>query len=51
MSSKRFLTSRTFLIQIAIAVRYRAFIIFICMKGLENYTRHGQSHPVPDFQE
>lgn len=49
MSSQRFLTSRTFLIQIAIAVAIVLFLIFITMKGLEMYTRHGQSHPVPDF--
>ncbi len=49
MSSKRFLTSRTFLIQIAIAVAVVLLLIFITMKGLEMYTRHGESHPVPDF--
>lgn len=49
MSSSRFLTSRAFLIQIAIATAIVLVLIFITLKGLEIYTRHGQSHPVPDF--
>ncbi len=49
MTSKRFLTSRTFLIQMAIAVAIMLVLIFVTMKGLEMYTRHGQSHLVPDF--
>ncbi len=49
MGSPRFLTIRTFLIQIAIAVAIVLVLIFITLKGLEMYTRHGQSHPVPDF--
>ncbi|RIH63888.1 PASTA domain-containing protein [Mariniphaga sediminis] len=49
MSSSRFLTSRTFLIQLILAILVLAVILFIAMKGLEKYTRHGQSNPVPDF--
>ncbi len=49
MRSSRFLTSRTFLIQLAIAIAIVLVLIFLTLKGLEIYTRHGQSHPVPDF--
>ncbi len=49
MSFTRFLTSRTFLINLAIAVVLLAVIVFATMKGLEKYTRHGQSYPVPEF--
>lgn len=49
MSFKRFLTSRTFVVQIVFAVVLLAVLIFITMKGLEKYTRHGESNPVPDF--
>ena len=49
MSSQRFFTSRTFLIQIGIALAIVLLLVFITMKGLEMYTRHGESHPVPDF--
>ncbi len=49
MNSKRFLTSRTFLIQIAIAAAIVIILVFVTLKGLDMYTRHGQSHPVPDF--
>lgn len=49
MSSKNFFTSRTLLIQILIAIAVLVIIILITLKGLQVYTRHGQSHPVPDF--
>mgnify|MGYP004701612239 CR=1 FL=1 len=49
MSSPGFLTSRTFLIQIIVAVAIVFVILFIVLKALEIYTRHGQSHPVPDL--
>ncbi|SHE67199.1 PASTA domain, binds beta-lactams [Mariniphaga anaerophila] len=49
MSFTRFLTSRAFLINLLIAVVLLAAIIFVTMTGLGNYTRHGQSTPVPDF--
>ncbi len=45
----RFLTTRTFFIQLLLAVVLLAVLLFITLKGLENYTRHGQSYPVPDF--
>ncbi len=49
ISSPRFLTSRTFLLQVAIAAGVGLVLVFITLKVLEMYTRHGQSHPVPDF--
>ena len=49
MSSSRFITSRAFLIQIAVAIALILVLIFIILKSLEVYTRHGQSNPVPDF--
>lgn len=49
MSSSRFITSRTFLIQILIAVALVLLLIFVTLKALEVYTRHGESFPVPDL--
>lgn len=49
MSFTRFLTSRTFLVNLILAAALLALILFITMKGLEKYTRHGQSNPVPEF--
>ncbi|MGC9354513.1 MAG: PASTA domain-containing protein [Mariniphaga sp.] len=49
MSFTRFLTSRTFLVNLILAAALLAIILFITMKGLEKYTRHGQSNPVPEF--
>ncbi|MEE4284844.1 MAG: PASTA domain-containing protein [Mariniphaga sp.] len=49
MSFTRFLTSRTFLVNLIIAAAILAVILFITMKGLKKYTRHGQSNPVPEF--
>ncbi|HDR52713.1 MAG TPA: PASTA domain-containing protein [Mariniphaga anaerophila] len=49
MSFTRFLTSRTFLIQLLIAAVLLAVLIFFTMRGLKTYTRHGESNPVPDF--
>jgi eukaryotic-like serine/threonine-protein kinase len=49
MSLSRFLTSRTFLIQLILAAVFVVVLLVLTMKGLENYTRHGQSNPVPDF--
>jgi eukaryotic-like serine/threonine-protein kinase len=43
-------TSRIFLIQIIIAAGILFLLIFLTLKGLEVYTRHGQSNPVPDFR-
>jgi beta-lactam-binding protein with PASTA domain len=49
MSLKKFLFSRTFLIQLIIAAVVIAALLFITMKGLKIYTNHGESYPVPDF--
>lgn len=49
MSFIKFLTSRTFLVNLIIAVFLVAILLFVTIKGLEKYTRHGQSNPVPDF--
>jgi eukaryotic-like serine/threonine-protein kinase len=49
MSFTRFLTSRTFLVNLILAAALLAIILYITMKGLEKYTRHGQSSPVPEF--
>jgi beta-lactam-binding protein with PASTA domain len=49
MSFTRFLTSRTFFVNLILAAALLAIILFITMKGLEKYTRHGQSNPVPEF--
>ena len=49
MSLKKFLFSRTFLIQLIIAVVLIVTLLFITMQGLKKYTNHGESYPVPDF--
>lgn len=49
MSFIKFLTSRMFLVNLIVAAFIVALLLFITMKGLEMYTRHGQSNPVPDF--
>lgn len=49
MSFVKFLTSRIFLVNLLLAAALLAIILFIAMKGLEKYTRHGQSNPVPEF--
>jgi len=49
MSFTRFLTSRTFLVNLILAAALLAIFLFLIMKGLEKYTRHGQSSPVPEF--
>jgi eukaryotic-like serine/threonine-protein kinase len=43
-------TSRIILLQIIIAAGILFLLIFLTLKGLEIYTRHGQSNPVPDFR-
>lgn len=42
-------TSRIFLINLLIAAGLVLLLIFVTLKLLEVYTRHGQSNPVPDF--
>jgi eukaryotic-like serine/threonine-protein kinase len=49
MSLSRFLASRIFFKHLLFAFLLLAILIFITMKGLERYTLHGQSYPVPDF--
>lgn len=49
MSIKKFVLSRSFIIHLALAVALIAVILFIVLKSLNVYTRHGQSMPVPDF--
>ena len=49
MSLKKFLISRTFLIQILIAVFLVFVLIFAAMQGLKKYTYHGESYTVPNF--
>jgi len=49
MSLKKFLVSRTFFINLLIAIVIVSAIIFITLQSLKSYTRHGQSMPVPDF--
>ena len=49
MSFKKFLLSRTFLIQLIIAVLLIGGLLFITMQGLKTYTHHGESYTVPDF--
>lgn len=51
MSLKKFLFSRTFLIQIIAAAILVAGLLLITMKVLKIYTKHGESYPVPDFSE
>ncbi|QGY45164.1 PASTA domain-containing protein [Maribellus comscasis] len=50
MSLKKFLLSRTFLIQIIIAAIIVFSLIFFTMYGLKIYTKHGESYPVPNFE-
>ncbi len=49
MSFKQFLTSRTFVIQLIIAVILVVALLLGIMKGLKSYTHHGESYPVPNF--
>ena len=49
MSFKKFLVSRTFFVNLIIAIILVALLVFITLQSLKSYTRHGQSNPVPDF--
>ncbi len=49
MSLPKFFISRTFLIQLILAAVLLIALLISAMKGLQKYTRHGQSEPVPDF--
>lgn len=50
MSFKKFLISRVFFVNLLLAIILVAIIIFFALQGLNSYTRHGQSNPVPDFK-
>ena len=49
MSLTKFLTSRTFFINLILAFVVIIAVLVFAMQGLKSYTRHGQSMPVPDF--
>lgn len=49
MSLKSFLISRTFFIQIAIAIVLVVLLLMLTMLGIRIYTNHGESFPVPDL--
>ncbi len=49
MSFKKFLLSRAFFINLTIAIILVAVLLFIILKVLDIYTRHGESNPVPNF--
>jgi len=49
MSFKKFLASRTFFINLSIALFLIAILLFLTLQVLKIYTRHGQSNPVPNF--
>lgn len=49
MSFKKFLLSRTFFLNLTIAIILVIAILFITMQILKTYTRHGQTNPVPNF--
>lgn len=49
MNNKYFLTSKTFIIQLFIAVVIVVVIVFAALKWLDNTTNHGQEIPVPNL--
>ncbi len=49
MSFKKFLTSRTFIINLALAIVLAALLITATLFALKRYTHHGISYQVPDF--
>lgn len=49
MSFKKFLLSRTFFLNLTIAIILVAALLYIILQVLNTYTRHGQSNPVPNF--
>ncbi len=49
MSLKKFLFSRAFLLHLSLAIVLVALILFGTMKGLNWYTHHGISYPVPNL--
>lgn len=49
MSLGKFLTSRTFFANLALAIAIVFVLIFGTLKGLNRYTNHGISYPVPNL--
>jgi beta-lactam-binding protein with PASTA domain len=49
MSLSKFIFTRKFLKHLILAALVFIILLIIAMQGLKIYTRHGQSHPVPDF--
>ena len=49
MSLGKFLTSRTFFANLALAIAIVFVLIFGTLKGLNSYTNHGVSYPVPNL--
>ena len=49
MSLKRFLTSRTFFINLLLAVVLVIILLFVTMSRLKSYTHHGDFYTVPLF--
>ncbi|WP_130736231.1 PASTA domain-containing protein [Flavobacterium sp. J27] len=51
MSIKKFLTSKTFFIQLAIALGIVIILVFALLKFLDYKTNHGEEIPVPDLSK
>ncbi len=51
MSFKKFLFSKVFLIQLAIAVGVLIVLLIFTMRSINSYTHHGETLEVPDFSE
>ena len=51
MSIFKFLTSKTFLIQVGLAILVFLLLVFLAFQWLESYTRHDQRIEVPDLSK
>lgn len=51
MSLKRFLTSKTFALQLALAVIIVIVVVYAALKWLDGTTNHGQEIPVPNLSK
>jgi len=49
MSLKSFLSSKSFLLQVALALALTLVLLLITMMSIRIYTNHGESFPVPDL--
>lgn len=49
MSLGKFFTSRTFLLNLLLAIVIVVLLVFGTLKGLKQYTNHGISYPVPNL--